>query len=154
MRDPAISAAPVHGSAIERLVRFARTPTRYGITAAFCLLLHNLIMIGADRLGLTMIEAALVSFVVLAIVGYALLSRWAFASPRTWAGFWRYTGVMAASFPISITLLWIFFRLAGQPMAIAAPLASLSMALINFCSSRWAIAGWPLGRPNRPEAGS
>jgi len=125
---------------------FFKTPSRYGIVAAFCLLLHNIIMISSDALGLSMFPAALSSFAALAVIGYLLLSHCVFLSQRSWKGFWRYTGVMAASFPLSFLLLWIFSDLAHRPMFIASPLASGSMALINFCTSRWAITFWPWGR--------
>lgn len=120
--------------------RFA-TPVRYGIVAGSCMVMHNGIMIAADRAGLSLLEAALTSFCILAVVGYLLLSAFVFARRRNWLGFFRYTGAMAANFPLSTGLIWLFFVPGGQPMAIAAPASTVIMVLVNYVLSRWAIAG-------------
>ncbi len=119
----------------------AATPLRYAVVAAFCLAMHNGIMIAADWSGLSLLEAAATSFCIMVVVGYVLLSAFVFGGDRSWRGFWRYTGVMAANFPLSTGLLWLFRDLAGQPMTIAAPAATAVMVLVNFIASRWAIAG-------------
>jgi putative flippase GtrA len=117
------------------------TSLRYVLVAAACLAMHNAIMIAGDWGGLSMLEAAVASFCIMVVLGYVLLSAFVFQGERTWRGFWRYTGVMAANFPLSTGLLWLFFDLADQPMAIAAPAATVVMVLVNYAASRWAIAG-------------
>lgn len=117
------------------------TTLRYAVVAAICLATHNAIMIVADWSGLTLLEAAVTSFCIMVTLGYLLLSAFVFRGTRTWRGFWRYTGAMAANFPLSTGLLWLFFDLAGQPMAIAAPAATVVMVVVNYAASRWAIAG-------------
>ena len=124
----------------------AATPLRYAGVAAFCLAMHNGIMIFADWSGLTLLEAASTSFCIMVVTGYVLLSAFVFVGARSWRGFWRYTGAMAANFPLSTGLLWLFFDVAGQPMAIAAPAATIVMVIFNFAASRWAIAGRGLRR--------
>jgi putative flippase GtrA len=119
----------------------AATPLRYLVVAAFCLAMHNAIMISADWAGFTLLEAAATSFCIMVVVGYMLLSGFVFPAQRTWRGFLRYTGAMAANFPLVTGLTWLFAGLAGQPMAIAAPAATVLMVLFNFVASRWAIAG-------------
>lgn len=119
----------------------AATPLRYLVVAAFCLAMHNAIMIVADWSGLSLLEAAATSFCIMVVVGYLLLSAFVFTGARGWPGFWRYTAAMAANFPLSTGLVWLFFDLAGQPMAIAAPAATMVMVVVNFAASRWAIAG-------------
>src|SRR3954467_10187799 len=119
----------------------AATPLRYAVVAAFCLAMHNAIMIVASWSGFTLLEAAATSFCIMVVTGYVLLSAFVFVGERSWRGFWRYTGVMAANFPLSTGLVWLFIRLAGQPMAIAAPAATVMMVLANFVAGRWAIAG-------------
>lgn len=126
------------------------TTLRYAIVAAFCLAMHNAIMIAGDWSGLTMLEAAIVSFCIMVVLGYVLLAAFVFVGARTWRGFLRYTGAMAANFPLSTGLLWLFFDLAGQPMAIAAPAATIVMVIVNFAASRWAVAG--RGAPRTAEA--
>jgi putative flippase GtrA len=105
------------------------------------MVMHNGIMIAADRAGLSLLEAAATSFCILAVIGYLLLSVFVFTQGRSWRGFIRYTGAMAANFPLSTGLIWLFFVAAGQPMAIAAPASTLVMVLVNYGLSRWAIAG-------------
>jgi putative flippase GtrA len=114
---------------------------RYAMVAGCCLLLHNAIMIAADWSGLNMWQAACLSFCIMVVAGYLLLAAFVFDRRRSWASFLRYTGAMAANFPLSTGLLWLFFRVLGQPMAIAAPAATLGMVLVNYLASRWAIAG-------------
>ncbi len=119
----------------------AATPLRYLVVAGCCLAMHNAIMIVGDWSGLSLLEAAATSFCIMVVVGYVLLSAFVFVGARSWRGFWRYTGVMAANFPLSTGLLWLFFVLARQPMTVAAPAATIVMVLVNFIASRWAIAG-------------
>lgn len=119
----------------------AATPLRYLVVAGFCFALHNAIMIAADRVGFSLIEAAVTSFFVLLLVGYTLLSAFVFPAERSWRGFLRYAGAMAANFPLATGLTWLFASPIGLPMAIAAPAATALMVLFNFAASRWAIAG-------------
>lgn len=119
----------------------AATPLRYLVVAAFCLAMHNAIMIAADHAGFTLLQAAATSFCIMVVVGYVLLCAFVFPAERSWRGFWRYTGAMAANFPITTGLTWLFASLAGQPMAVAAPAATVLMVIFNFIVSRWAIAG-------------
>lgn len=116
-------------------------PSRYALTAAALFLLHNLIMIAADAMGATMFQAAATAFVLMVVIGYMALSAWAIPAPRSWARFWRYTGAMALGFPVSTAFLWLFFKGLEQPMAVAAPAATLAMVAVNYLWSAWAIVG-------------
>jgi putative flippase GtrA len=114
---------------------------RYAVVSGLCLVLHNLIMIAADYAGLTMWQAAVTSFCIMVVTGYLLLCIFVFHGTRSWRGFLRYTGAMAANFPLSTGLLWILFGLLHQPMAIAAPAVTLVMVMVNYLASHWAITG-------------
>jgi putative flippase GtrA len=120
------------------------TTSRYAVVAGSCLLMHNAIMITADRVGLTLLQAAATSFCIMVVTGYLLLS--VFRGTRSWIGFARYTGAMAANFPISTGLAWLFLVPLHQPMAVAAPAATLIMVVVNYVASHWAILG---GRASR-----
>lgn len=119
---------------------------RYAFVAGACLILHNIIMITADHVGMTMWQAAATSFGIMVVTGYFLLCLFVFRGEQSWHGFLRYTGVMAANFPLSTGFLFILFGLLHQPMAVAAPIVTLIMAAINYVGSRWAIIG---NRPTR-----
>lgn len=119
---------------------------RYAVVAGSCLVLHNLIMITADYAGLSMWQAAVTSFCIMVVVGYLLLCMFVFHGTRSWRGFLRYAGAMAANFPLSTGLLWILFGLLHQPMAMAAPAVTLVMVMVNYLASHWAITG---KRPSR-----
>lgn len=119
---------------------------RYAVVAGSCLILHNVIMITADFAGLTMWQAAATSFCIMVVIGYLALSLFVFRGARSWRGFLRYTGAMAANFPISTGLLWILFRPLHLPMAVAAPAVTVAMVIINYLASHWAITGQ---RPRR-----
>lgn len=116
-------------------------PTRYALAAGFCAMLHNAIVITADRAGFSLWQAAATSFCVLAVTGYLLLCSVVFRGTRSWIGFLRYTGAMAINFPLSTALLSLFFFGLRQPMAIAAPAATIAMVVVNYFAGRWAITG-------------
>ena len=61
--------------------KIGRTGIVYGGVAGLCLLLHNVTMIAADRAGAPLIAAVLLSFVLVALTGYALHSRLTFRQP-------------------------------------------------------------------------
>lgn len=122
------------------------TTSRYALVAGSCLVMHNAIMIVADRAGLTLLQAAATSFCIMVVTGYLLLCAFVFRGTRSWRGFARYTGAMAANFPISTGLAWLFLVPLHQPMAIAAPAATLIMVVVNYVASHWAIMG---GRASR-----
>jgi len=126
-------------------VRPSPRSLRYGIVAGCCLLLHNAIMITADWSGLQLWQAASLSFCIMIVVGYLLLSAFVFDQRRNWTAFFRYSGAMAANFPLSTGLVWLFLGPLGMRMAVAAPAATLVMVLVNYLGSRWAITGGSSG---------
>ena len=126
----------------------ASYPVRYLIVAGACLVLHNCILIAANWSGLTLWQAAALSFCILLLVGYAMLTTFVFNVGFSWPAFGRYFTAMAANFPLSSGLLWLFFEVARQPMSVAAPAASVAMVALNLVISRWAI----IGRFQRPQS--
>lgn len=122
---------------------------RYGLTAALCLVLNNGIMVAADTIGMSLASAASAAFCIMVVIGYLLLSGWTYSVERSWTAFGRYVGAMAFNFPITLGMLWVVRRGLDEPMAIASPIASLSVTAINVFSSYWAVAGrqaTPVGR--------
>ncbi len=119
----------------------ARTTLIYGAVAGLCLLLHNVTMIAADHAGAPLIAAVVLSFVLVALTGYALHSRLTFRQPMGLRAFLRYALAMSANIPLAFVTTWVWHRPLGLPMVWAAPLASGCMLAVNFGLSRWAIAG-------------
>lgn len=120
-------------------MKLAGSSWRYALVSGSCLLMHNAIVIIADRLGLTLLAAAGSSFCIVVFWGFALHSRYTFAMPVSWRGFQRYALAMAMAFPMSVATLWFVTVVLRQPMATAAPAATALMLAFNYASSAWAI---------------
>jgi len=119
---------------------------RYAVVAAGCAILHNVIIIGLDRLGVHYVFASLVSFVVVLSTGYLLHCSFTFTADRSLGSFLRYGGAMAANLPLSILGLFLFHDIAHLPMVIASPVATVALFVVNYFLSAWAIVG---GVPRR-----
>jgi putative flippase GtrA len=117
------------------------TRIRYLIVGATCALLHNAIIIGLDQLGVHYVFATCVSFVIVVSVGYLLHCAFTFSAQRSLASFGRYIIAMAANLPLSIVALFLFHDLCGLDMAIASPAATVTLVVLNYLLSAWAILG-------------
>ena len=122
-----------------------RTTMVYGAVAGLCLLLHNATIILADRAGAPLLAAVLLSFVLVALTGYALHSRLTFRRPMRLRALLRYGLAMSANVPLAFVTTWVWHTPVGLPMIWAAPLASGCMVAVNFALSRWAITGRRVG---------
>lgn len=123
----------------------ARTTVVYGGVAGLCLALHNATLIAADRAGAPLLAGVVLSFVLVALTGYALHSRLTFRQPMGWRALSRYALAMSANIPLAFVTTWLWHVPLHLPMVWAAPLASGCMVVCNFALSRWAIAGRRLG---------
>lgn len=131
----------------------ARTGIAYGLVAATCLGLHNGIMIATDWAlrkhvsDLTVLVTGFaLSLLVVSIAGYLLHSRFTFREHTSLSRYLRYTLAMSANTPIAFAVTWVLKEPLHLPMALAAPIASGGMILVNFLMSRWAIRH-PKGAP-------
>ncbi|HYD12651.1 MAG TPA: GtrA family protein [Allosphingosinicella sp.] len=115
--------------------------SRYALTAAACMVTHNLVMIAGDAAGIVMPVAVLLSFCLCVLLGFFLHSRYTFAVAGDARSLLRYTVAMAANVPLTIVLLWLFLVSLHLPMAAASPAATLVLLVVNFFASRWAILG-------------
>jgi putative flippase GtrA len=118
----------------------------YGLVAATCLGLHNLVMIGVDRAchdrlsGLSVLVLGFVlSFVLVSVAGYLLHSRFTFRQPLGWGRYGRYALAMSTNTPLAFAVTWLLKGPLGLAMVWAAPIASGGMVVANFLLSRWAI---------------
>lgn len=115
------------------------TPTRFAAVGLVCAATHNAILIAGDQLRLHYAVSCAVSYAVVVVLGFALHVRWTFQQPPSLASFWRYAAAMAANVPVTLALLFVMCDLAGWPVVIAAPVATVVMMIWNFLASRWAI---------------
>lgn len=114
---------------------------RFSGISAFCLLLHNLILIGANANGLSYGTATLISYVIVVVAGYCLHSSYTFGVERNGISFARYALAMAGNVPALWLLLGLLIGHLGWPMLLAAPVSTLIMTSFNFIMSHWALLG-------------
>jgi putative flippase GtrA len=112
---------------------------RYLLVAGVCLLLHNGCVVAADALGARTAPAVVFSFAVVVVAGYLMHSVFTFGAVLDWTRFRSYVGGMAANIPIAFIGLWLLHDALGLKMAVASPLASGAMIVINYVLSRWAL---------------
>jgi putative flippase GtrA len=114
---------------------------RYLVVAGTCALLHNVVLIGFDAVEIDYVTACVVSFVLVATVGYLLHSRFTFPETPTVAGMVRYSWAMSANLPLSIVAIFVLHTLIELPMVVAAPLSVVILVSVNYALTRWAILG-------------
>ena len=117
----------------------ARPALAYGAVSAICLALHNVVMIGGDRVGWPYFASILVSFTLSATTGYILHSIATFGEPLSMRRFLRYAFAMTTNIPLAFVAIWVWHDFAGLAMVWASPIATICMVAVNFLLSRWAI---------------
>lgn len=118
--------------------RLAR-PSRYAVSGAICALCHNLIMIGADTIGVHYAAATFLSFWLVGALGFFLHVRFTFAARASWPAYWRFMGGLSFGLPLSLVIMFLLCDGAGLPVAIAAPIATVALFVVNYILARWAI---------------
>jgi putative flippase GtrA len=116
-----------------------RTPFAYVIVSGLCLILHNAVLIVGDLLGMTLWLGVLISFIVVASVGYVLHAVFTFRQPMALPRFGKYVLAMSVNIPLAFATTWFWNVFADLPMMFAAPIASACMLALNFALGRWAI---------------
>ena len=116
-----------------------RTPIAYVTVSGFCVLLHTANLIVADKIGMPLGLAVLVSFIIVACAGYVLHALFTFRQPLAAIRLVRYAAAMSVNIPLAYVTIWTWHVAVGLPMLIAAPVASVCMLGLNFVLGRWAI---------------
>lgn len=117
-----------------------RTPLAYIAVAGLCILLHNVVMIAGDAIGMELWVAVLISFTAVSAAGYVLHGSFTFRQPLALSRYLRYSLAMSANIPLAFVTTWLWHEQLDFEMTVAAPLASLCMLALNFVLGRWAIA--------------
>ena len=121
----------------------SRTPVAYMTVAGFCLVLHNVILIASDSIGIPLWLAVLLSFTAVASSGYVLHAIFTFRQPLAVSRFARYAFAMSANIPLAFVTTWLWHVPVGLSMPLAAPIASGCMLAVNYLLGRWAIVPPP-----------
>jgi len=113
---------------------------RYLTVGLSCALLHNVIMIAGDAIGMHYVASSIVSLVVVTSFGYWLHSRWTFpGAERGAASYTRYFVTIGANFPLSLAGLFVLVDLLAVPVPIAAPVVTVVLFAFNYVANRWAL---------------
>jgi putative flippase GtrA len=119
---------------------------RYLLVGITCAILHNVILITGDFVGLHYAASCVISFVVVVLWGYGLHSTFTFGRELSAGSLLRYALGMATNLPVSIALMFLLCDVAGLVVVVAAPVATAILFLWNFATSHWAIVGNPARR--------
>lgn len=114
-------------------------PVKFALVGLLCAATHIAIVLGADQLGIHYVLSCIMSYVVVVMLGFALHTGFTFHQPAGLNSFVRYAVAMAANYPVTLALLFLMCDIAGWPVAIAAPVATVLMMVWNYLASRWAI---------------
>ena len=127
-----------------------QTSARFAIVGFVCAVAHNMIVITASLAHFHYAVGCVISYVLVVLLGFMLHVRFTFQERATMSAFWRYAVGMAANYPITLALLFVMCDLAGWPIAMAAPVATVFLIAWNFVATRWAIARKPVGLLTSP----
>lgn len=126
------------GSAVTPHPVAART-ARYTIIGAICALTYNAVMILGDLAGGHYAPMTVLSFGIMTPLGYLLHSRFTFREKISSRSFLRFASGVTAGFPLSLLSMAILCTGLGLPVAIAAPIATMTLFLWNYALAHWAI---------------
>jgi putative flippase GtrA len=109
-----------------------RAVPRYLLVGGTMALISNVILIAFDHFGISYVLSCVVAFVITLILAYGLHTHWTFGAERSLGGLLRYGAAMALNLPLSVALLFVLVSLAGLPMAVAAPGATIALTVFNY----------------------
>lgn len=112
---------------------------RYVLVSAFCVLLHNAIVISGAALGLHYAVATCVSFCILVCVGYTAHVYFTYKTEPSARSFAIYTGACLINLPLALAAMFAFCTIARLPVAVGTPLTSGVMFVFNYLGARLAI---------------
>jgi putative flippase GtrA len=117
----------------------APEPVRYLVVSLVCAGLNNLVLIGADHVGMGYPGVLASSWLISGSVGYGLHTRFSFIRPPELRGYARFMLGVALGIPLAFAALWIFRSGLRWPMWTSAPAATVAMLVFNYVSARIAI---------------
>jgi putative flippase GtrA len=125
-----------------------RQVSRYGVTAGTAALADLGGFVVLDRVGLPVVAAAALSFLLATLVNYGLTARFVFLSPLRLRGYVRFLVAATAGFAVNVSVTLCTLGVFDLP-PICAKLAGIGVAFFaNFVLNT--IFVFP-GRPCRPS---
>jgi putative flippase GtrA len=133
--------SPAHSSPAgrRRNAKLSRI-ARYCAVSAFCLIVHNGIMIGLDALGFHYVVCQAASATVLLPTGYLLQAWFTFGADRSPRGFLRYSAMLITNFPVALLVLWLLRDRLGLPMVWASPISTVVLICWNYATTLLAFS--------------
>jgi len=125
---------------------------RYLVVGAVCALLTNVGVVELVNRGSGITGASLLMFVPVLLVGYGLHAWFTFRTQTSRPKFARYTLATAANVPLWIAGLWLLYKSLNMPIAIAAPVTTVLVFLLNYLLISWAFRTEPSPREPSSEA--
>ena len=113
---------------------------RYLIVGAVCAALNNILLIGADWVGLHYSAAIALTIAITLPIAYFSHALWTFSSQISIQSFARFVAGSFSSVVVAAALVAGLRGWIGMPMLFAAPIATILMVLYNFVMTRWAVS--------------
>jgi putative flippase GtrA len=136
-RDPGSAVKP--HSIAERTMR-------YTVIGAICAVANNAVMILGGWAGGHYVPLSLLSFGIVTPFGYFLHARFTFKARLTLRDFFRFASGVVAGFPLYFLVMATLCSGLKLPVAIAAPITTITLYIWNYASAHWALRRrFPLG---------
>jgi putative flippase GtrA len=118
---------------------FAMAPARYLAIGGTCAAFNNAILIASDAAGIHYAISIALAFLFVLPISYLAHALWSFSAPASWSAFAHYVAGSISSLVVAGATVGIFRGGLMLPMTVAAPLATVVMALYNYLMTRWAV---------------
>jgi putative flippase GtrA len=122
---------------------------RYTLVGLVCAAANYIIMLAVDFLGGHYMLGTVVSFLIVTPSAYLMHSQFTFAEPLSWKAFTRFVAAVATTYPIAVFMLMILCSGLGLSVAVATPIAIVTLFAWNFVAAHWAILPRLVFTPNR-----
>jgi putative flippase GtrA len=126
------------GSAVRLLPLVGRT-ARYTGVGAICAVVNNVVMILGGCAGGHYVPLSFLSFGIVTPLAYFLQSRFTFKTRPSLQDFFRFASAAAAAFPLYFVVMTTLCAGFGLAVALAAPIATITLFLWNYTSAHWAM---------------
>lgn len=119
----------------------ARVPKelRYLAVGATCAGVYNVALIGVVMAGIGTVAATALLLGPMIVLGWGLHSAVTFGARFSLGGLGRYALTMILAYPVWLIVLTALTEGAGLGIAVASPLGTVLLFLLNYVTAHWAI---------------
>lgn len=104
-----------------------------------CAVSNYVIILAVDAVGGHYLLGTVMALLLVTPGAYLMHSRFTFAEPLSWKAFMRFSGGVAAAYPIAVIMMVILCSGLSLGVAIATPIATVALFIWNFAAAHWAI---------------